>query len=334
MSRASTRSEPGGLATALSFWSVRALLVVFATGTLVGVLSLAEGARLRTEITVLEGNRRIQRLLDDGEEAIRALERRLETAGPAAPADSWALEVRAVRERLKALQAGVLPGARFPERPLLEEVARIEAAGRQRGGSAPSPAGSQELRDALDQRWSVFHEAVHEELTREEAARLWRIGERSREHRSVLFFIGLAATAVVGVAIAAAGRSAMRAAEQARALVAGDFAGAAAPGVNHGDCAGLRAAIGAAAVALSAAESRRRDEQLRVERFFQRMESALADIADGQRMRQLPPAEEPACAGAVAALGRVVERLRAVEEREELERYRTQSQTAVPREEI
>jgi hypothetical protein len=44
MSRANTRSEPGSFAAAFSLWSVRALLGLFAIGTLVGVLSL-EGAR-------------------------------------------------------------------------------------------------------------------------------------------------------------------------------------------------------------------------------------------------------------------------------------------------
>jgi methyl-accepting chemotaxis protein len=332
MSRASTRSEPGRLAAALALWSVRALLALFAIGTLVGIISLAEGARLRSEVRALEGTRRVEQLLGDAAEAVRALERRLETARSETVADSWALEVQAVRERLQALAAGALPGARIPSRPLLEEVALIEAAGRRVAGGPPP--GTAELRDALEQRWGAFHEAVHEELTREESARLWRIGERSRQHRWVLFFVGLAATVLLCATIAVTGLSAQRTAAQARALAAGDFAGAAAPAVIRGDFAGLRAAIGAAAAALGAAEARRRGEQARIERFFERMESALTDIADGQKARALPPAEEPACAGAVAALGRVVDRLHGAELREERERARTQSLAAVPREEI
>ncbi len=311
---------------------MRALLALFAIGTLVGVLSLVEGAQLRSEIKLLEATRSFEKLLDAAAEAVLALERRLE-AVPEATAEPWALEVQSVRDRLQALEAGVLPGARFPGRPLLEALARVEAAGR-RGAPAPTPAETRELRTALAERWNVFHDAVHEELTRKESHRLWRIGERSRQYRWVLFFVGLAATAILGAAIAVTGRSAVRAGAQARALVAGDYPGAAAPAVNRGDFAGLRAALGAAASALSAVEAGRRLEQLRHERFFQRLDSALSDIADGQKARQLPPAEDPACAGALSALGRVVERLHAVEEREELERSRAQSLTAVPREEI
>ena len=130
------------------------------------------------------------------------------------------------------------------------------------------------------------------------------------------------------------GRSAAQATAQARALAAGDYAGAAVPAVNRADFAGLRAAVGAAAAAQGAADAQRRLEQARVERFFQRMAAALTDIADGQKARQLPPAEDPACTAAVAALGRVVERLHAAEAGAELDRSRTQSLTAVPREEI
>jgi len=73
---------------------------------------------------------------------------------------------------------------------------------------------------------------------------------------------------------------------------------------------------------------------VRAERFFQRLQVALADIADGQRARQLPPGENPACVGALGALGLVVERLYALEARQEEERIRAQSFTAVPLEEI
>ncbi len=334
MSRENTKSEPGFLAESLSLWSVRALLVLFAIGTLVGVLSLAEGTRLRTEVRALEGTRRFELLLDDAAEAVHALELRLDAVRSADAPDPWALEVQALRERLQALQAGALPGTRIPSRPLLEEIARIEVAGRLvAGGPSPSADGNARLLDALEKRWSVFHGAVHEELTREESSRLWRINERSTQHRWVLFFVGLAATAVLCAAVAISGLSAVRTAAQARALVAGDFA-AAAPTVIRGDFSGPRRALGAAAAVLSAADKRQREEQARIERFFQRMEAALTDIADGQKTRQLPPAEEPACAGAVAALGRVVERLHAAEAREEHQRLLAQASTAVPREEL
>ena len=231
MSRASTRSEPGGLAAALSLWSVRALLVLFAIGTLVGVLSLAEGARLRAEIRALEAARRFEALLDSTAEAVRALERRIETARSGAVADPWALEVQAVRDRLQALQAGAPPGARFTERPLLEEVARIEAAGRLvAGGTPPSPAVTSELRAALEQRWSAFHEAVHEET-------------HPRGVRTALAHRRALPAAALGAALRRSrrggdpgrrgrGHGPLRCgarAAQARALAAGDFAGAAAP---------------------------------------------------------------------------------------------------------
>ena len=335
MSRASTRSEPGSLAAALSIWSVRALLVLFAIGTLVGVLSLVEGALLRSEIRTLEGARRFEGLLDATAEVVRALERRIETAPVGPVSDSWALEVQAVRDRLQALQAAALPGSRIVERPLLEQVARIEAVGRQIvAGTVPSPAELSELRGALGERWSVFHDAVHEELTRAESDRLWRIGERSRQQRWVLLFVGLAATGILVAAIIVTGLALQRASAQARALAEGDFAAAAASPAIGGDLARLRADIGRAAAALNAAEARRRADQVRLERFFQRLQVALADIAGGQRARQLPPGEEPACVGAMGALGLVVERLYDLEAREEVERVRAQSLTTVPLEEI
>ena len=320
---------------ALSLWSVRALLVLFAIGTLVGVLSLVEGARLRSEIGALEEGRRFEALLDSAAAAVRALERRIEPARSETAADSWALEVLAVRDRLRALQAGVLPGVRIIARPLLEEVAGIEAAGRLiAGGASPSPAEMSALRERLEQRWNVFHDAVHEELSREMSNRLWRLGERSRQQRWVLLFIGLAATGVLVGAIVATGLAVQRAAAQARALADGDFAIAAAPPALGGDFAGLRADIGRAAAALNDADARRRADFARAERFFQRLQVALADIADGQRARQLPPGEGPACVGAMGALGLVVERLYDLEAREEAERLRAQSLTAVPLEEI
>ena len=335
MSRASTRSEPGSLAAALSLWSVRALLALFAVGTLVGVLSLAEGARLRAEIGALERARLFEALLGSTADAVRALERRIETARTGTVADSWALEVQAVRDRLQALQAGALPGARLIARPLLEQVARIEAAGRLiAGGTSPSPTVRSELRAALELRWSDFHATVHEDLTREESARLWRIGERFRQQRWVLLFVGLAATGILVAALSGTGSALQRAAAQVRALADGDFAIAAAPLASGGDFAGLRADIGRAAAAVSAADARRRADQVRTERFFQRLQVALADIADGQRARQLPPGEDPACVGAMGALGLVVERLYDLEAREEAERSRAKSLTSVSQEEI
>ena len=335
MSRASTRSEPGSLAAALSLWSVRALLALFAVGTLVGVLSLAEGARLRAEIGALERARLFEALLDSTADAVRALERRIETARTGTVADSWALEVQVVRDRLQALQAGAVPGARLSERPLLEQVARIEAAGRLvAGGTSPSPTARSELRASLELRWSDFHATVHEDLTREESARLWRIGERFRQQRWVLLFVGLAATGILVAALSGTGSALQRAAAQVRALADGDFAIAAAPLASGGDFAGLRADIGRAAAAVSAADARRRADQVRTERFFQRLQVALADIADGQRARQLPPGEDPACVGAMGALGLVVERLYDLEAREEAERSRAKSLTSVSQEEI
>ncbi|MHB8835879.1 MAG: methyl-accepting chemotaxis protein [Candidatus Methylomirabilia bacterium] len=335
MSRASTRSEPGTLAAALSIWSVRALLVLFAIGTLVGVLSLVEGARLRSEIRTLEGTRRFEALIDATADAVRALEQRIETLRPGAVADPWALEVQAVRERLQALKGGDLAGVRIIERPVLVEVARIEAAGRQiAGGNSPAPAGMAELRQALEQRWSAFSDAVHEELGREKSARLWRIGERSRQQRWVLLFVGLAATGILAAAIAVTGRAVRRTAAQARALADGDFATAAAPQTLRGDFAGLRADIARAAATLNATAEQQRADRVHIERFYQRLQVALADIAGGQRVRQLPPGEGPACVGAMGALGLVVERLYDLEAREEAERARAQSLTAVPLEEI
>jgi hypothetical protein len=266
--------------------------------------------------------------------AVRALERRIDgTVGTVA--DSWALEVQAVRDRLQALQAGAMPGARLNERPLLEHVARIEVAGRLvAGGTSPSPAVRSELRAALELRWSDFNAAVHEELTREESARLWRIGERFRQQRWVLLFVGLAAAGILVAALYSTGLALQRAAAQARALAAGDFAIAAAPPVIGGDFAGLRADIGRAATALSAADARRRADQVRSERFFQRLQVALGDIADGQRARQLPPGEDPACAGAMGALGLVVARLYDLEAREDAARSRAKSLTPVSQEEL
>ena len=335
MSRASTRSEPGAFADALSLWSVRALLALFAIGTLVGILSLAEGARLRSEVRELERSRRFEQLLGTVEEAVRALERRLQVTQTDTGGDFTALEVQAVRDRLQSLQAGAIGGIRIAERPLLEEVARVEAAGRRGAAGTPAtPSVLFGLREELDERWNVFHDSIHEEITREEADRLWRISERSRQHRWVLFFVGLAAVLILGAAIAVAGRAAQHATAQVRALAAGDYAAAAAPAESRGDFTSLRAAVGAAAAALGESDALRRGEQLRVERFFKRMESALTDIADGLKTPQLPPADEPVCAGVVAALGRVLQRLRTAESREEQERDRGQAQTAVSREEI
>jgi len=335
MSRASTRSEPGAIAAALSLWSVRALLVLFAIGTLAGVLALAEGARLRAEIRTLEGAHRFARLLDATAAAVRSLERRIETARSATVADSWAVAVQAVRDRLQALQAGALPGARIPERPLVEEVARIAVAGRLiAGGTSPSPTVRSELRETLELQWSVFHAAVHEELTREESARLGRIGERSRRQRWVLLCVGLAATGILVAAVAITGRAVQRTAAQARALAGGDFAAATAPLVYRGDFAGLRADIGRAGAALNATLARHQAGQVRRERFFQRLQVALADIADGQRARHLPAGEDPAGIGAMGALGLVVERLNDFEARDAAERSRARSFVAVPLEEI
>ncbi len=335
MSRANTRSEKGLLAAALSLWSVRALLLLFAVGTLVGVLSLVEGARLRSELRALEGARGFEQLLDAAADAVRTLGRRMETARSGRNADSWALEVQAVRDRLQALQAGAVPGARFPERPLLDAVVRVEAAGRLiAGGKAPSPTEIDGLIEALERRWIIFHEAVHDELVREESRRFWRIGERSREQRWVLLFIGLAATGILVAAVTITGLAVQRSVAQARALLAGDFARAAAPPQMRGDLAGLRSDIGRAATALKAAAAQQRAEQVRRERFFQRLQVALADIAGGQRARQLPSGDDPAAIGAMGALGLVVDRLFDVEEREQQEQRRAQSLTAVSREEI
>jgi methyl-accepting chemotaxis protein len=333
MSRASTRSEPGSLAAALALWSVRALLLLFAIGTLVGILSLAEGGRLRSEVKALEEARHFDQLLDEVADPGRARERRLEAGGGAAGGDPWTLETQALRERLQSLQAAAPAAVRIPSRPLLEQVAQIEALGRL-GAGAPSAAGATQARQALEERWSAFHETVREELGRADSARLWRISERSRQYRWVLFFVGLAATAIVCAAIAVAGLSTVRTGAQVRALAAGDFAGAAAAGSGLGDYAGLRAVIGEAATAMAALAAERTAERARAERFFQRMEAALTDIAEGQRGRLLPASEEPACAGAVAALARVLERLNAAEGREEQERSRTLALTPVSREEI
>ncbi len=335
MSRASTRSEPAWLAAALSLWSVRALLALFAIGTAVAVLALTEGARLRAEVSALEDTRRFEQLIDAASVAVRALDRRLESAPREPGIDATALEVGAVRERLRTLEAAAVRGVRIPASPLNEVVERIEAASRR--SAAGAPASDQEtagLRRVLEERWGVLSEAVQEALSREDSSRLWRIGERSRQQRWALLFVGIAALGILGAAIVVTGLSALRFAAQIRALAAGDFSGAAAPPVIRGDFAVLRAGIGGAAAALSETEQRRRAEQARTERFFQRMAVALSDIADGHRGRQLPPGEEHACAEAVAALGRVVERLNAAEEREECERSRAQSVTPVPREEL
>ncbi len=109
---------------------------------------------------------------------------------------------------------------------------------------------------------------------------------------------------------------------------------AAAPATLRGDFVGLRADIGRAAAALSATATHQRAERVRTERFFQRLQVALADIAGGQRARRLPAGEDPAGVGAMGALGLVVERLHDLEAREETERVRAQSLTAVPLEEI
>jgi len=327
MLRASTRSEPGWLAAALSLWSVRALLLLFAIGTLVGVLSLVEGAQLRAELKVFEGNRRFEQLLDTAAEAVRALEARLETTGSEAAADSFVLEVQTVRERLQALQSASWPGARIPTRPLLEEIARIEAAGRQ--STAPVELGKN-----LAQRWSVFHEAVNGELSREYSARLWRIGERSRQQRWVLLFVGLAATGILAGAMYVTGRAMQRAAAEARALADGDFASGALPAVLGGDLAALRVDIGRAAAALNAAAAQHRADQVREERFFQRLQVALADLAGGQSTHQLPQGKSPACVGAMGALELVVERLHELEAQVAAERVRAYSVVTVPLEEI
>jgi len=309
---------------------VRALLLLFAIGTLVGVLSLAEGARLRSDIRALEEARRFEQLLDATDDAVRALERRLEITRSGAGVDSWALEVQAVRDRLQALQAGAAPGTRIPARPLLEEIARIETA----GVKPPSPAGNSELVGALEQRWSVFHATVHDELLRQESVRFWRIGERSRQQRWILLFVGLASTGILAAAITITGLAVQGGVAQARALLAGDFVNAAAPRQARGDFVGLRADIGRAAAALNAAAAQHRAGQVRRERFYQRLQVALADIADGQRARRLPPGEDPASVGAMGALELVVDRLYALEEREQQEQRRAQSLTVVPREEI
>jgi hypothetical protein len=182
-----------------------------------------------------------------------------------------------------------------------------------------------ELREALELRWSVFHAAVHEELNREESARLWRIGERFRQQRWALLFVGLAATGVLVAAMYGTGLALQRAAAQARALADGDFASAAAPPSSGGDFAGLRADIGRAAASFSAADARRRADQVRDERFFQRLQVALADVAGGERARRLPAGESPAGVGAMGAIESVVERLYDLEARAEAERVRNQS---------
>lgn len=335
MSRASTRSDPGRLAAALSLWSGRALLALFAIGTLVGVLALTEGARLRTEIGALQGSRRAEQLLDDVAEVVRALERRITSAPAGTAGDPWALEVLAVRDRLRALKAGSRPGARIPARLLHAELAAIDAVGlRFAVGEPPSAAGRSALSAALEQRWSALHDAVREELTREESSLLWRISERSRLQRRVLLFVGFAATGILVAAIAVTGRALQRASAQARAFAAGDLASAAAPAALRGDLAALRADIGRAAAAASAAQARRRADRERKERFCQRLQAALAGIAGGERGHRLPPGDDPVCAEALGALALVVERLHAVEGRGAPELTGTQALTAVPREEI
>jgi methyl-accepting chemotaxis protein len=315
MSRASTRSDRGRLAAALRLGSVRALLLLFAIGTGVALLSLSEGALLRREVARLEDSRRFEALIATTDEAVRALGRRLETGRPEPGAAPWALEAGAVRERVGALAAGAPPGTRVGVRPLLEELDRVARAD---AGAAPA------LRAAVDERWNQLRGTLGEELSREKANRLWRISERSRQQRWALLFVGLVALLVLGAAVWYSGGGAARAAEMARALASGAPVGVVEG--ERGDFAQLRADLAAAAAAVGAAEGRWRAEQARNERFFQRMAGALDDIAAGND-RPLPPAEEPACAAAVEALGRVLRRLH--DREAELERNRAQQRGMV-----
>ncbi|HEY6001051.1 MAG TPA: hypothetical protein VI078_17340, partial [bacterium] len=77
MSRASTRSEAGGIAAALSLAGGRALVALLLLGAAAGALTLAEGARLRAELVRLERARGIEAALGDVGEAVDVLGQRL-----------------------------------------------------------------------------------------------------------------------------------------------------------------------------------------------------------------------------------------------------------------
>ncbi|HWR97944.1 MAG TPA: methyl-accepting chemotaxis protein [Candidatus Methanoperedens sp.] len=317
MWHASTRSEPGRLAAALSLAGVRALLALFVLGAAAAAISFAEGARLRAEVGALARARAIEAALGGVGEAVAAVERRL-AAGGTGPG----LEAQAVHERLAALAAaGGME--RVPAQGLLAAVERSAVAGGEDGSRAAR-------RSDLVQRWGVFQDAVREESEREVATRLWRIGEGSRRQSLILLLIGLAAGGIVAWALWASGGELVAALGQVRALAAGDFAAGVA-GVGRG---ALRAELDAAAAALGAATAREREARLRSQRFVQDVESALTALAEGRAGGAAALEQDAAFAGCQTAMARVAQRLAALAQREEAAAAQLQPLALVSREEL
>jgi methyl-accepting chemotaxis protein len=323
------------LRAACTLWGVRGMLLLFAAGTAVALLALAEGARLRHELSGLGAARRQQAILAEAAEAEEVLERQLRIdPGARRGANPYAVETEALRRKLKEFAAA--PGlGTLPSTVLLEaDIAAVDAAGRRvERGESLNDAERRRLREALASHWQVLDENTRRGISRHAADQAWRIGERVRTLRWVLLFCGLGALVVLVTVLLVSGEGVLRAREQVRAIGAGDPAAASAV-PTAGELQDLRERLRRLADDLGAAAAVRRAERQGRERFFQRLAAVLRSVAGGADARALPPTEDPAGEGAVTALQLVLEQKRACEERERAGRAVLQESALVPREEL